>query len=52
MISLGKGMQALSIAISKTTPGHPIASYRSLAALTSVSSIPSSGPTSSLAPFC
>jgi len=27
IISLGKGMQALSMAIIKTTPGHPIVSY-------------------------
>ena len=52
MISLGKGMQALSIAMRNTTPGQPMASYRSLAALMSVSSIPSSGPTSSSSLFC
>ncbi len=52
MISLGKGMQALSIAMRRTTPGQPIVSYRSLAALTRVSSIPSSGPTSSQSHFC
>src|SRR5439155_20109076 len=50
LTSLGKGMQALSIAIRKTTPGHPMASYRSLASLTIVSSIPSRGPTSLSSP--
>jgi len=37
-------MQALSIAMRKTTPGQPMALYRSSAKLTSASSIPSSGP--------
>ena len=52
IISLGNGMQALSIAIRKTTPGQPMASYRSSEKLTMASSIPSSGPPPQAIPPC